>query len=347
MLHFLLNSREEITKCINNLFLILILSIISLNLFSQEIFQEDEDIKSCIINIPLPEKPEDQLKYQQKYLKVSNEYRDQELIIVEISKKTNEIYSIDRVFFIVDYVDKTIRIFIVPVEKAKSDTVFSISLNPYKYWYRFYLADCYDPVIKLRITLSQDKGEIICSELSIREDLAYQRSETKPFTGVCYNYNFQGGKSEAITYENGKKVLKTSFLEGRWKLERIPPKIGKSGEIESPHYKIERKNIPIPLFGRYMTGTIKRSELDKVDSILINDSDKEINYSVTQFSFLYQPKDGSVKFEKGSGPRLTDVMKAYLSNPQKGDMIIITEIQVMAPGISIHKIQDSITLIVK
>lgn len=82
-------------------------------------------------------------------------------------------------------------------------------------------------------------------------------------------------------------------------------------------------------------------------SVRLGDFPYDLKFKVTRFQFIYNPVNGKPKIYESNGPSLTQQMKSSLSNPQKGDQVIITNIWYDATGLKERCINGSIVITVK
>lgn len=152
-----------------------------------------------------------------------------------------------------------------------------------------------------------------------------------------------------LTGSKGKYVAKVG--KGRKTTIRVSVKT-KDGmkSVGSEEFRIKPVPKPIAYFGSKASGSISPGEIKTVNFIIARLGEsfvfEGVKYKVDSYKFIYQPRRGNAKMDEGRGPRLTRRMKGMLSNPQKGDMIIITNIDVIGPD-GKKRLDNGITLTVE
>ncbi len=125
---------------------------------------------------------------------------------------------------------------------------------------------------------------------------------------------------------------------------------GGTKQMGKMNFRIKNVPKPTPKFGSKESGEISAGEIRLVNFIAVVLEDfafEGLRYKVDKFRFIYQPKRGEAKMVKGNGARLSRQMKSYLSNPQKGDRILIDNIYASAPKVGQKRLGSSIVLTVK
>ena len=105
-------------------------------------------------------------------------------------------------------------------------------------------------------------------------------------------------------------------------------------EIFKEALRVKLVPSPIAFFGDKDGGDITKEEIISTNSIKVMLKDfafEGLEYTVSKFKFIYVHKKSSIALD-GTGSELTQEMKSAMSAPEKGDMIIITDIYASFPG---------------
>ncbi len=95
--------------------------------------------------------------------------------------------------------------------------------------------------------------------------------------------------------------------------------------------------------------SVTAQELATLESISVHDTIKNRNIKwISKFRFYVQPaQTGPVKVAISSGAYINYQMKNYITNPQPGDKIVISEIIGYVENEGIRQIPTAIVLVVK
>lgn len=129
----------------------------------------------------------------------------------------------------------------------------------------------------------------------------------------------------------------------------VKTKDGNTKAVGSEEFKIKPVPKPTAYFGSKASGEITPGEIGIVHNVSARMGDfvfEGVKYTVSRFQFIYQPKRGPAAFLQANSSALTGSMEQLLRNPQKGDLIIITNIDVKGPD-GTKRLENGITLTVK
>jgi gliding motility-associated protein GldM len=126
---------------------------------------------------------------------------------------------------------------------------------------------------------------------------------------------------------------------------------GGTRHVGKKEFRIKNVPKPVAYFGSKASGEISPAEIRMVKHIMARMGDfafEGIRFEVTRYEFLYMPKrGGEPRMFPGRGSALTSQMMQTMATPGRGDMIIITNIYVSAPGLGNQRLENGITLTVK
>jgi gliding motility-associated protein GldM len=153
----------------------------------------------------------------------------------------------------------------------------------------------------------------------------------------------------------GEYIVKVQDTRGKVREANIRVSVkqpdGSSKFVGEKKFRIKRVPSPTPFFGSKNSGEIGRGEIRVVNFITVRlqDFPYDLKYSVQKYKMVYKPARGQGQMLEANNARLTPGMKGLLGNPNKGDMIIITNIYAKSnvPGARSKQISGNIVLTVK
>lgn len=110
---------------------------------------------------------------------------------------------------------------------------------------------------------------------------------------------------------------------------------GKNKTAGSDKFRVLPVPKPYPMISGKTSGDITPGAIKAANLVIAKMDDafvfEGVKYRVAKFRFIYKPRVGDAKIYEGNGPNLTGPMNAAKANPQKGDLIIIDNIDVIGP----------------
>jgi hypothetical protein len=141
------------------------------------------------------------------------------------------------------------------------------------------------------------------------------------------------------TKENQKKVAVITFFN---------VKNDKNTIICRAKYPIKNISGPTVTFGGESKGEVSIDNVKNVTGLSINmDGPKDLNYNITKYKFVYQPKEGPASFYPCSSAKLHKSALNMLKEPKVGDIIICANIYVEVPESGSKQLPGAIVLTVK